>query len=68
MQQLKQKVIEMSVNPLLQVQKVNLPEDTLRFITPCSISISGPSQSIIIVNHLDPSLLKVLYVFYLFHS
>ena len=47
MQQLKQKVIEMSVNPLLQVQKFNLPEDTLRFITPCSISISGPSQSII---------------------
>ena len=47
MTKLKKKVIEMSVNPLLQVQKVTLPEDTLRFITPCSISISGPSQSII---------------------
>ena len=35
----------MSVNPLLQVQKVTLPSDSLRFITPCSISVAGPSQS-----------------------
>ena len=44
----------MSVNPLLQVQKISLPDDTLRFITPCSISISGPSQSnkILLLNFL----------------
>ena len=35
----------MSVNPLLQVQKVTLSSDSLRFITPCSISVAGPSQS-----------------------
>ena len=35
----------MDVNPLLPVQKVTLEENTLRFIVPCSISISGPSQS-----------------------
>ena len=35
----------MSANPLLQVQKVTLTSDSLRFITPCSISVSGPSQS-----------------------
>jgi hypothetical protein len=35
----------MSVNPLLQVQKVTLSNDSLRFITPCSISVTGPSQS-----------------------
>jgi hypothetical protein len=35
------------VNPKLSVQKVVVEESTLRFIVPCSMSICGPSQSII---------------------
>ena len=35
----------MDINPRLPVQKITLEEDSLRFIVPCSISVSGPSQS-----------------------
>jgi hypothetical protein len=34
-------------NPKLSVQKVTLEEGALRFIVPCSMSICGPSQSLI---------------------
>ena len=33
------------INPNAIVQKVNLNEESLRLQVPCSISISGPSQS-----------------------
>jgi hypothetical protein len=35
----------MDINPNLAVQQITLEEDSLRFIVPCSMSISGPSQS-----------------------
>lgn len=35
----------MDINPRLPVQRISLEEDALRFIVPCSIAISGPSQS-----------------------
>lgn len=35
----------MNVNPLLPVQKVTLKEESLRFIVPFSMAVSGPSQS-----------------------
>ena len=33
------------INPSAIVQTVNLTEESLRIQVPCSISISGPSQS-----------------------
>jgi hypothetical protein len=33
------------INPSAIVQKVQLTEESLRIQVPCSISISGPSQS-----------------------
>ena len=33
------------INPSAIVQKVNLTEESLRIQVPCSMSISGPSQS-----------------------
>ena len=35
----------MDINPLLPVQKITLKEESLRFIVPFSMSVSGPSQS-----------------------
>ena len=34
-----------TVNPNLVVQKLNITDDDLRFKTPCSMCISGPSMS-----------------------
>jgi hypothetical protein len=33
------------INPRLTVQEVQLEEDSLRFVIPFSMSVSGPSQS-----------------------
>lgn len=35
----------MDINPLLPVQKITLKEESLRFIVPFSMSVSGPPQS-----------------------
>ena len=33
------------INPRLTIQEVKLEEDSLRFVIPFSMSVSGPSQS-----------------------
>jgi hypothetical protein len=33
------------INPRLSVQEVTLEKDSLRFVVPFSMSVSGPSQS-----------------------
>jgi hypothetical protein len=34
-----------NINPRLSVQEVTLEKDSLRFVVPFSMSVSGPSQS-----------------------
>jgi hypothetical protein len=41
-----------NINPRLSVQEVKLEEDSLRFVIPFSMSVSGPSQSNFLLNQL----------------
>ena len=43
----------LSINPHAVVQEVHLEPDAEKFRLPCSMSVSGPSQSMSTRNHED---------------